>query len=147
MKRQPGQMFIIMSWINIGRRIIKREERRERGGLRRPNEQESVYIIFQCWSKPDRGAFLRLIFSACLRWSKWHGHKSLFVYNAGVQGLSVEPFEDVFFKRFNASYLGPLISLTQAAAEVCRNWEGDFCWCSKRRSFNLHHVYSSDGVD
>lgn len=75
--------------------------------------------------------------------------KSLFVHDAGVRGSSVETFEDAFFKTFNASYLGPLISLMEAAAEAeaCRNWEGDFCWCSKRRSFNLHHVYSFDGVD
>lgn len=40
------------------------------------------------------------------------------MYDAGVWGLSVETFEDAFFKRFNASYLEPLISLMQASAEV-----------------------------
>lgn len=50
------------------------------------------------------------------------------MYDAGVWGLSVETFEDAFFKRFNASYLEPLISLMRACAEteVCRN-EGEIC--------------------
>ncbi len=45
------------------------------------------------------------------------------MYDAGVWGLSVETFEDAFFKRCNASYLEPLISLMQASAEM----KGEMC--------------------
>lgn len=50
------------------------------------------------------------------------------MYNAGVWVLSVETFEDALFKRFNASYLEPLIPLMRASTEteVCRNEGGEF---------------------